>query len=63
MKIPLRYQMTEYYCGPTSMLNAISYLFERNEIPPDVPKYIMMYCLDTYNGKGEFEKTGVWSLA
>jgi len=55
--------MTEYNCGPTSMLNAISYLFERNEIPPDVPKYIIMYCLDAYNGKGEFGKTGVWSLA
>ena len=34
MKIPLRYQMSEYDCGPTSMLNAISYLFEREEIPP-----------------------------
>lgn len=29
MKNPLRYQMSEYDCGPTSMLNAISYLFER----------------------------------
>ena len=36
MKIPLRYQMSEYDCGPISMLNAISYLFEREEIPPEV---------------------------
>ena len=26
MKNPLRYQMTEYDCGPTSLLNALSYL-------------------------------------
>ena len=35
MNNPLRYQMTEYDCGPTSMLNAISYLFPRDEIPPE----------------------------
>ena len=63
MKIPLRYQMTEYDCGPTSMLNAISYLFEREEIPPEVPKNIMMYCLDAYNGKGEFGKSGTSQMA
>ncbi len=32
MKNPLRYQLTEYDCGPASMLNAISYLFERKDI-------------------------------
>lgn len=63
MKTPLHYQITEYDCGPTSMLNAISYLFERDEIPPDVPKYIMMYCLDAYNGKGEFGKSGTSQMA
>ena len=35
MNNPLRYQMTEYDCGPTSMLNAVSYLFRRDEIPPE----------------------------
>ena len=29
MNNPLRYQLTEYDCGPTSMLNAVSYLFRR----------------------------------
>ena len=33
MKNPLHYQLTEYDCGPTSLLNAISFLFEREEIP------------------------------
>ena len=27
MKQPLRYQITEYDCGPTSLLNAVSFLF------------------------------------
>ena len=36
MDNPLRYQMTEYACGPTSMLNAVSYLFQREEIPPEI---------------------------
>ena len=32
MKIPLRYQVSEYDCGPTSLLNALNYLFQREEI-------------------------------
>ena len=28
MKNPLHYQLSEYDCGPTTMLNAVSYLFE-----------------------------------
>ena len=58
MKIPLRYQMSEYDCGPTSMLNAISYLFEREEIPPEVIRNIMLYCLDCYNSEGVPGKCG-----
>ena len=40
MNNPLRYQVTEYDCGPTSMLNAISYLFPREEIPPEIVRNI-----------------------
>lgn len=58
MKNPLRYQMTEYDCGPTSMLNAITYLFEREEIPPEVIRNIMLYCLDCYNSEGVPGKCG-----
>lgn len=40
MNNPLRHQMTEYDCGPTSMLNAVGYLFRREEIPPEIrPQY------------------------
>lgn len=58
MKVPLRYQMSEYDCGPTAMLNAISYLFEREEIPPEVIRNIMLYCLDCYNDEGISGKSG-----
>jgi hypothetical protein len=63
MKNPLSYQSTEYDCGPTSMLNAINYLFHRKDISPDVIKSITMYCLDSYNRKGEAYKNGTTGVA
>lgn len=63
MKVPLSYQKSEYDCGPTTMLNALSYLFKREEIPPDVIKYIMMYCLDTFDESGECGKSGTSQMA
>ena len=58
MKNPLRYQMTEYDCGPTSMLNAVSYLFQREEIPPEIVRSIMLYCLDCFGSDGASGKCG-----
>lgn len=52
MKTPLHYQLTECDCGPTSLLNAISFLFEREEIPPEIVKTIMTYCLDCHGSDG-----------
>lgn len=63
MKIPLAYQKTEYDCGPTTMMNALSCLFDREVIPPDVVKYIMMYSLDAYNERGEYGKNGTSQMA
>ncbi|MDR1463937.1 MAG: peptidase C39 [Oscillospiraceae bacterium] len=63
MKIPLHYQRTEYDCGPTSLLNALSFLFGREEIPPDILRYVMMYTLDCYNDKGEACKSGTSQMA
>lgn len=63
MKIPLQYQRTEYDCGPTAFLNALSYLFPRNEIPPDILRAVMMYTLDSYNSKGEAYKNGTSQIA
>ncbi len=63
MKIPLSYQKSEYDCGPTTMLNAIGYLFEREDIPSDIIKYIMAYCLDTIDAKGICGKKGTSKVA
>lgn len=63
MKNPLHYQMTEYDCGPTSMLNGISYLFSREEIPPEIVRNIMLYCLDCYGSDGCCGKSGTSCMA
>ena len=58
MKNPLHYQLSEYDCGPSSMLNAISFLFEREEIPPELIRNIMLYSLDCYGTEGAPGKSG-----
>lgn len=58
MKSPLRYQMSEYDCGPTTMLNGISYLFPRESISPEIIRNIMLYSLDSYGGEGIMGKAG-----
>lgn len=52
MKVPLHHQMSDYDCGPTSMLNAIGFLFERETVPPEIIRNIMLYCLDCYSTDG-----------
>lgn len=63
MKNPLSYQTTEYDCGPTTLTNAISFLFSREEISPEIIKAITLYCLDGYNKKGEAGKSGTTAMA
>ena len=58
MKNLLNYQSSEYDCGPVTLTNALRYLFEREDIYPDMIKWIMLYCLDTYNEEGEPCKHG-----
>lgn len=58
MKNLLNYQSSEYDCGPVTLTNALRYLFEREEIYPDIIKYIMLYCLDCYGENGEPYKHG-----
>ena len=52
MKIPLRFQITEYDCGTTSLQNAISYLFERETVPAELIKSISLYTLDCCDNNG-----------
>lgn len=63
MKNPLSYQSTEYDCGPTTLINAIRFLFRREEIPPELIKTITLYCLDGYNESGEAGKSGTTAMA
>lgn len=58
MKNPLHYQVTDYDCGPTSMLNGISFLFEREEIPPEIMRNTVLYCLDCHGRDGVPGKRG-----
>lgn len=63
MKTPLHYQISEYDCGPTTMMNAMNFLFRREQILPDVVHHIMLYSLDAYNAKGESGKSGTSRMA
>ena len=58
MKVPLRYQISEYDCGPTSLLNALSFLFEREDLSPELVRNIMLYRLDSYGTDGAPGKNG-----
>ena len=63
MRSPLRYQATEYDCGPTTMTNAIMYLFEREEIPPDLIRHIGQCTLDSFDDKGHCGRFGTSGAA
>jgi len=63
MYIPLQYQVSEYDCVPTSFINAVSWLFERNEIPPMVIRYIYMYSLDTVGKDARLGSAGTSKYA
>lgn len=63
MKNPLSYQSTEYDCGPVTLINAINFLFDREDIPPEIVKTITLYCLDGYGELGEAGKSGTSALA
>ena len=58
MKNALIYQTTECDCGPTSITNAMRFLFEREEIPPVIMKHIWTMGIDTYADGGEPGREG-----
>lgn len=63
MKIPLNYQVSDYDCAPATLLNAISYLFERRAIPPMIVRHIYMYSLDTVGSGNRLGQEGTSRLA
>lgn len=58
MKVPLRFQVTEFDCGTISLLNAFSYLYDREEIPAELVKAIHKYTLDCYDENGNLGQGG-----
>ena len=52
MKVPLTFQNTEYDCCSASFINALNYLFEREEIPAQLIKIITNYTLDEKDEHG-----------
>ena len=45
------------------MLNAVSYLFPRDKIPPEIIRSIMLYCLDCFGEDGGSGKCGTSCMA
>ena len=58
MKTPLRFQITESNCDTISLQNAISFLFERKEIPAELLKAIHEYTLDCHDKYGNLGQGG-----
>lgn len=52
MKTPLKFQISEFDCGTVSLMNAIAFLYEREEIPAIILKKIHKYTLDSYDESG-----------
>ncbi len=51
MRVPFRFQASEYDCVPTTLLNALNYLCDRESVPPIAIQRIFMYCLDTVTSR------------
>ena len=58
MKVPLRFQITEYDCGTTSLINALTFLFDREELPVSLLKAIYRYTLDAEGDNGIIGEAG-----
>ena len=58
MKVPLRYQNTEYDCGTTSFVNALAYLYDREDVPIELLKAIYRFTLDVEGKDGIKGKGG-----
>lgn len=58
MKVSLRYQNSKYDCGTTSFINALAYLYNREDIPVELLKAIYQYTLDVEDENGVIGKGG-----
>lgn len=58
MKIPLRFQITEFDCGTVALQNAVSYLFDRENVPPELIRAISIYTVNCYDEEGNISENG-----
>lgn len=63
MKVPLRFQVTEFDCGTVSLLNCFSFLFNREQIPAELVRAIHVYTLDSYDENGNLGAGGTSAKA
>ncbi|MDA0747049.1 MAG: hypothetical protein O2954_11055 [bacterium] len=63
MKIPFRYQISEYDCVPTVMINGLIHLFDRRDIPPMIIRHIFIYSLDEIVNDEDVGKGGTSRFA
>ena len=52
MKMPFRQQVSNFDCVPTTLINAMTYLFNSRDIPPFVVHRIYKDCLDVESYRG-----------
>lgn len=52
MKVPFRQQASEYDCVPTTVINALSYLFRRSELPPFIVHRVYKDLMDIESTRG-----------
>lgn len=58
MKIPLRFQITEFDCGTVALQNAISYLYDRENVPAELIRAISIYTVNCYDERGNISDSG-----
>lgn len=59
MKIPLRFQITEFDCGTIALQNAITYLYDRENVPAELIRAISIYTVNCYDDKGNISVQGI----
>lgn len=57
IKSPLRYQMSEFDCLPTSIMNALSHLFPISKISGELIKMIYCFSMDDIDDYGRIRGT------
>lgn len=58
MKIPLRFQITEFDCGTVALQNAISYLYDRENVPAELVRAVSIYTVNCYDERGYLAEHG-----